>query len=47
MKEFTQAEYDKFEIVDGIRQCPSGDYSQVASFGERASFGEGASFGSL
>ena len=57
MKKYTQADFDAFEVIDGIKQCPSGDYSAIqvfsdrcsfgrdCSFGERCSFGEGCSFG--
>lgn len=44
MKKYTQQEYDAMPIVDGLRQCPTGDYSQCEKF-DRASFGKGASFG--
>ena len=45
MKKYTQADFDAFEVIDGIKQCPSGDYSDVQIFGERGSFGERCSFG--
>ena len=51
MKKYTQADFDAFEVIDGIKQCPSGDYSDIrvfgkrCSFGNRCSFGEGCSFG--
>lgn len=51
MKKYTQADFDAFEVIDGIKQCPSGDYSDIqifgewCSFGERCSFGKGCSFG--
>ena len=51
MKKYTQADFDAFEVIDGIKQCPSGDYSDIqifgecCSFGERCSFGRGCSFG--
>ena len=45
MKKYTQADFDAFEVIDGIKQCPSGDYSDIQIFGERCSFGEGCSFG--
>ena len=40
MKKYTQADFNAFEVIDGIKQCPSGDYSDVQIFGERGSFGE-------
>lgn len=45
MKKYTQADFDAFEVIDGIKQCPSGDYSAIQVFSDRCSFGEGCSFG--
>jgi hypothetical protein len=51
MKKYTQKDFDRFEIVDGVTQCPSGDYTDIrefpsyCSFGEQCSFGESCSFG--
>ena len=45
MKKYTQADFDAFEVIDGIKQCPSGDYSDIQIFGAWCSFGEGCSFG--
>lgn len=45
MKEYTQADFDTFEVIDGIKQFPSGDYSDIQIFGERCSFGKECSFG--
>ena len=45
MKEYTQADFDAFEVIDGIKQCPSGDYSDIQIFGEWCSFGACCSFG--
>ena len=45
MKKYTQADFDAFEVIDGIKQCPSGDYSDIQIFGERCSFGRCCSFG--
>lgn len=45
MKKYTQADFDAFEVIDGIKQCPSGDYSDIRVFGERCSFGVFCSFG--
>lgn len=59
MKKYTIEDFDKFEIIDGYINCPSGDYSsikkfpekcsfgEVCRFGERCSFGEGCSFGDV
>lgn len=45
MKKYTHADFDAFEVIDGIKQCPSGDYSAIQVFSDRCSFGEGCSFG--
>ena len=45
MKKYTQADFDAFEVIDGIKQCPSGDYSDIRVFGRGCSFGERCSFG--
>lgn len=45
MKKYTQADFDAFEVIDGIKQCPSGDYSDIQVFSDRYSFGEDCSFG--
>ena len=45
MKKYTQADFNAFEVIDGIKQCPSGDYSDIQIFGEWCSFGKGCSFG--
>ena len=45
MKKYTQADFDAFEVIDGIKQCPSGDYSDIQIFGEWCSFGKCCSFG--
>ena len=45
MKKYTQEEFNKFEIVDGYRQCPRGDYSLINTFGHFNEFGDGNKFG--
>lgn len=45
MKKYTQADFDAFEVIDGIKQCPSGDYSDIRVFGKKCSFGGSCSFG--
>ncbi len=42
--QITQEQFNNLPIIDGIKQCPTGDYSQIKSFGDGASFGEWASF---
>ena len=45
MKKYTQAEFDAFPVVDGVRECPSGDYTRVESFGAGSRFGAESIFG--
>lgn len=44
MKKYTQEDFDKFEIIDGIKQCPTGDYTNIELFAKGCSFAEGCSF---
>ena len=44
MKVFTQEDFDNFEVLDGIKQCPSGDYRLIKTFAERCSFAKWCSF---
>ena len=46
MKVYTQKEFNELPKDEfGYKICPTGDYSQVKSFGEWCIFGEGCSFG--
>ena len=45
MKKYTQEEFDAFDVINGVRMCPTGDYSDINAFGEGCSFGVGCSFG--
>lgn len=45
MKTYTQEEFYNFEVANGIKMCPTGDYSLIKIFGESCSFGEQCSFG--
>ena len=50
MKIITQKEFENFEVVDGMKQCPTGDYSNITSFAvgccfaKRCYFAEGCYF---
>ena len=44
MKSYTQEEFDAFPVIDGIRQCPIGDYTVIKYFLGKCSFAEGCSF---
>lgn len=45
MKKYTQSDFDNFEVDEnGYKICPSGDYTQISSFGAWCSFGEKCSF---
>ena len=46
MKKYTQEEFDSFAIDEfNYKICPSGDYTNIKSFGEVCSFGERCRFG--
>lgn len=45
MKKYTQSEFDAFKIINGVRECPTGDYSNVCSFGDQCRFGDQCHFG--
>ena len=46
MRVFTVEDMENFERDEyGRLICPSGDYTQIKSFGEQCSFGERCSFG--
>ena len=46
MKKYTQSDFDDFEVDEnGYKICPSGDYTQISSFGEGCIFGAWCSFG--
>lgn len=46
MKKYTLEDMKNFERDDyGFLICPSGDYTEISSFGERCRFGEGCRFG--
>ena len=46
MKKYTQSDFDNFEVDEnGYKICPSGDYTQISSFGACCRFGEKCSFG--
>lgn len=46
MKKYTQSDFDNFEVDEnGCKICPSGDYTQISSFGAWCSFGEWCRFG--
>lgn len=45
MKKYTIEDFDKFEIIDGYINCPSGYYSSIKKFPEKCIFGSVCSFG--
>ena len=47
MKVITKEEFDSFPIVDGYKQCPSGDYSKITLFQDRCTLGDNCKFGSF
>ena len=44
MRKFTLEDMDGFDVIEGVIQCPSGDYSLIKNFTERCSFAEECSF---
>lgn len=46
MKKYTQAEFDAIPVDEnGIRHCPTGDYTAINRFGAGCSFGAACRFG--
>ena len=46
LKKYTQAEFDAIPVDEnGIRHCPTGDYTKIREFGAYCSFGAGCRFG--
>ena len=50
MKRYTQEMFDALPVVDGVRQCPTGDYTAIVEFGrshigEESHIGAGSSIG--
>lgn len=46
MKKYTQAEFDAIpRDENGVKHCPTGDYSQVKAFGAGCSFDADCNFG--
>lgn len=44
LRKITQAEFDAIQRDEyGVKHCPTGDYSEIKSFGEACSFGAGCS----
>jgi hypothetical protein len=44
MKVYTQADFNDLPIIDGARQCPTGDYTHVKNF-DCCTFGDFCIFG--
>lgn len=34
MKKYTQAEFEALPVIDGWKQCPTGDYTEIADIAE-------------
>ena len=45
MKVITNEEFSTFPVVDGYKQCPSGDYSQITYFRNNCIFEDNCIFG--
>ena len=46
MKIYTQGDFDNFPVINGRKQCPTGDYRDIYIFYKRCSFGRNCIFGS-
>lgn len=44
LHKYTQEELDALPVVNGVKQCPTGDYTAILVFPERCRFGKGCSF---
>ena len=44
IKVYTQEDFDNFPVIDGIKQCPTGDYRNIKEFKDRCCFNEGCWF---
>ena len=44
MRLITPEEFQNFPVVNGVKQCPTGDYSLIKEFPEYCSFAKGCSF---
>ena len=44
LKIITQEEFEGFEVIGGIKICPTGDYSLIKKINEQCSFAEYCSF---
>ena len=42
---YTQEMFNALPVVDGMRHCPTGDYTQVRAFGSYCTFGNNCTFG--
>jgi hypothetical protein len=45
MKKYTQAEFDTLPVIDGLKHCPTGDYTAIKVFPAQCRFGGSCSFG--
>ena len=45
MKKYTQEEFEGFDIVDGFKLCPKGDYTEIKEFGNDCKFSNFCEFG--
>lgn len=44
MKKYSQEEYDALPVIDGYKECPTGDYTAIKYFGEYCRFSERCRF---
>ena len=43
--QITQEEFDNFPVIDGYKQCPLGDYTQIKYFGKCCTFDDNCILG--
>jgi hypothetical protein len=44
MIKYTQEDFDALPFVDGVKQCPTGDYTAIKRFNVRCTFGKSCIF---
>ncbi len=45
MQKYTQEDFENFEVIDGVKICPKGNYTEIKSFPSNCRFERGSRFG--
>ncbi len=45
MQKYTQEDFENFEVIDGLKICPKGDYTEIKKFPGNCSFEKESRFG--